>query len=410
MIGRKLTRVGMVATAMISGALSTGALQAQPVPNPVVVAPKLKSPEAQPDGRVTFRLFAPKALEVTLNGDWIGGTDLPMTKDADGVWSITTAPLSPELYGYWFHVDGVRALDPNNSETQRDGIRFNSLVMVNGAQSDPWTFKDVPHGTIEQVWYPSPTLKMGQRRMYVYLPAEYKKKPNAKYSVLYLLHGGGGDEDAWVNMGRASIIMDNLIAAGKAQPMIVVMPNGNAAQSVSQGFGYGPTPSLQQATAPLPNATPATAADPNAPRPAPLYAGAFPESLVKDVIPFVEQSYRVKANPANRAIAGLSMGGGHTISITNNNPDTFDYIGVFSGGGSVSNPSWGAPVAAFGKGNVKLYWTGAGTTDFAMLRTKALHAELKAAGLPTSYKEIPGNHYWFIWRDFLADFTPRIFR
>ena len=140
------------------------------------------------------------------------------------------------MYGYWFMVDGVRALDPSNSETERDGSRYNSMVMVDGAESAMWTFKDVPHGTVEQIWYPSPTLHMDRRRMYVYLPPSYEKDKNKKYPVLYLLHGGGGDEDAWTTMGRATIIMDNLIASGKAVPMIVVMPNGNATQSVAPGL------------------------------------------------------------------------------------------------------------------------------------------------------------------------------
>ena len=227
------------------GPLSLPGAWAQPAAAPVAASPAVRSPEALPDGRVTFRLLAPRANEVTLNGDWIGATNLPMVKGADGVWTTTVGPLAPELYGYWFSVDGVRALDPSNSETERDGSRFSSLVMVDGPASAAWRFSDVPHGTIEQVWYPSPTLKMSQRRMYVYLPPGYRDGRRT-FPVLYLLHGGGGDEDAWTTMGRASVIMDNLIAAGKAEPMVVVMPNGNDEQTVSQGFGYGPIPSAQQ--------------------------------------------------------------------------------------------------------------------------------------------------------------------
>ena len=167
-----------------------------------------------------------------------------MTKDESGVWSTTIGPLAPQLWGYWFLVDGVKALDPNNGETQRDGSRYDNLLMISGPESEWWDFKDVPHGTVQAVWYPSPTLKMTSRRMTVYMPPGYEASTQ-KYPVLYLLHGGGGDEDAWLTMGRANIIMDNLIAAGKAKPMIVVMPNGNAAQSVSQGFGFGPTPAPQ---------------------------------------------------------------------------------------------------------------------------------------------------------------------
>jgi enterochelin esterase-like enzyme len=383
---------------------------AQPQPNPVATpAVKLKSPEIS-SGAVTFRLLGPKATEVTLNGSWIGATNLPMTKDDSGVWSTTINGLTPQMYGYWFLVDGVRALDPSNSETERDGSRFNSMVMVSGPASDQWTFKDVPHGTLEQIWYPSPTLHMDQRRMYVYLPPNYEKDRAKKYPVLYLLHGGGGDEDAWTVMGRATVIMDNMIASGKTVPMIVVMPNGNATQSVSQGFGYGPTPSLTQVTAPAPNPAPV---DPNAPRvqrpPAP-YAGSYPESLVKDIIPFVEKTYRVIPDKAHRAIAGLSMGAAQTVVTTNNNPKTFDYIGVFSGGGRVGDPEFEGQLDEIKKDKVKLYWTAAGDIDMAHAGTVALEADLKAKGFPTAYKEIPGRHYWFLWRDFLADFSTQIFK
>ena len=402
---------------MLASLTLPGLAIAQPQPNPVVAPAKLKSPEVSSDSKITFRLSAPNAAKVLLEGSWLGGVDLPMTKDSSGVWSTTVGPLNPQLYGYWFIVDGVRVNDPSNSETERDGSRYNTMVMVPGPAADLWTFKDVPHGTLEQIWYPSPTLKMDQRRMYVYLPAEYNANPNKKYPVLYLLHGGGGDEDAWTVMGRATIIMDNLIASGRALPMIVVMPNGNATQSVSQGFGYGPIPSPQQVVAPSPNpvnAPPAaagvrdgqTAGSVFAP-----YAGSYPESLVKDVIPFVEKTYRVVPDKAHRAIAGLSMGGGQTIVATNNNPDAFAYIGVFSSGvQNASDPTFLSQLDGIKKAGVKFYWTGAGDIDQAHDRTVALEAALKAKGFPTSYKEIPGRHYWFLWRDFLGDYASLIFK
>jgi dipeptidyl aminopeptidase/acylaminoacyl peptidase len=165
---------------------------AQPAPAPAV---RLKSPEIGSDHKVTFRLKAPDAAKVTLNGSWIGAVDLPMTKDDAGVWSTTIGPMTPQMYGYWFMVDGARVIDPNNSETERDGSRFNSMLMVSGPESSWWDFKDVPHGTVEQIWYPSPTLHLDQRRMYVYLPPNYEQNKDKKYPVLYLLHGGGGDEE-----------------------------------------------------------------------------------------------------------------------------------------------------------------------------------------------------------------------
>ena len=389
-------------------------------------APRIVSPEIHPDKTVTFRLSAPKAGEVTLNGSWEGATNIRMNKGEDGVWSVSVGPLGDQLWGYWFLVDGVKALDPGNAETQRDGLRYDNLLMISGPADDLWDFKDVPHGTVHQVWYPSATLKQPRRRMYVYTPPNYDAGTE-KYPVLYLLHGGGGDEDAWTVMGRAPIILDNLIAQGKARPMIVVMPNGNASQTVSQGFGFGPTPARQQVQAPAPPPVQAATgglginrgAAPAAGTPTntagrggtqQAYAGSFPESLVKDVIPFVEKTYRVIANKDNRAIAGLSMGGGHTLTATNNNPGVFGYIGVFSSGPRTIDAAYESQIDAVKAGGVKFYWTGAGTTDMARQGTMNLHALLEKHGFKTSYKEIPGAHYWFLWRDFLGDYASILFR
>ena len=405
-----------------------GIAYAQPQPSLQAAPARLSSPEVSADRHITFRLLAPKAAEVTLNGNWDGVNELPMTKDEKGVWSVTVGPLAPQLYGYAFTADGVRALDPSNSETEREGSRYYSMVMVNGPESEAWTFKDVPHGTVEEIWYPSPTLKMDQRRMAVYLPPGYQAETTKKYPVLYLLHGSGADEDAWTIAGRANVIMDNLIAAGKSVPMIVVMPNGTAKQSVSQGYGYGPIPyPLTQFPPPPPQPAQAPAEllgphqDPYAhfppadPRNLPSnpyrtfpYAG-YPESLVKDVIPFVEKTYRVQVDKGHRAIAGLSMGGWQTSQIALNNPDMFDYIGVFSGAG-LGIGQFDAQLDAIKKAGVKLYWTGAGDTDLAHNGMVALAAILKAKGFPTSYKEIPGRHGWFVWRDFLADYATQIFK
>jgi enterochelin esterase family protein len=360
---------------------------------------------------VTFRLAAPKANEVTLNGSWEGARDIKMAKDDGGIWSVTVGPLGAQLWGYWYLVDGVKALDPGNGETQRDGSRIDNLLMISGPESDLWDFKDVPHGTIHSVWYPSPTLKQDRRRMYIYTPPGYEAN-QTRYPVLYLLHGGGGDEDAWVTMGRANVILDNLIAAGKAKPMIVVMPNGNATQTVSQGYAYGPTPAPQAVVAPAPPPLQAAAGGGRGAvaRPPQPYPGSYPESLVKDVIPFVEKTYRVVANKDNRAIAGLSMGGGHTLMATNNNPGLFGFIGVFSSGPRTVDEAYEKQLAAVKAGGVKFYWTGAGTTDMAREGTMNLHSLLEKQGFKTTYKEIPGSHYWFLWRDFLGDFGSILFR
>src|SRR5919108_4710955 len=372
----------VVALLVVATATLTGRQAIRPAP--------LKSPEVHADRTVAFRLLAPKATEVTLNGSWDSGTNLKMTKDEAGVWTATVGPLAPQLWGYWFMVDGVKALDPNNAETQRDGARYDNLLMISGPESEWWDFKDVPHGTVQAVWYPSPTLKLASRRMMVYTPPGYEEGKQ-KYPVLYLLHGGGGDEDAWLTMGRANIIMDNLIAAGKAKPMIVVMPNGNATQSVSQGFGYGPTPARQS------GAGRGGAVQ--------SYAGSYPESLVKDVIPFVEKRFRVPSSKDDRAIAGLSMGGGHTLAATNNNPGTFAYIGVFSSGPQVVDETFQKQLEAVKAGGVKFYWLGAGTHAMARDRTVTLSELVKKDGFNTTYREIPGRHYWFLWRDFLVHYV-----
>ena len=384
----------------------------QAAPGRGAAAPRPVSPEIHADRTVTFRLSAPKASEVTLNGSWEAARDIKMSKDDGGIWSVTVGPLTAQLWGYWYLVDGVKALDPGNGETERDGSRIDNLLMISGPESDLWDFKDVPHGTIHTVWYPSPTLKQDRRRMYIYTPPGYEAN-QTRYPVLYLLHGGGGDEDAWVTMGRANVILDNLLAAGKAKPMIVVMPNGNATQTVSQGYAYGPTPAPQSVTAPAPPPLQAAAGGGRgavAPRPPQPYPGSYPESLVKDVIPFVEKTYRAIANKDNRAIAGLSMGGGHTLMATNNNPGVFGYIGVFSSGPRTVDEAYEKQLDAVKAGGVKFYWTGAGTTDMAREGTMNLHSLLEKHGFKTSYKEIPGSHYWFLWRDFLGDFGSILFR
>lgn len=406
--------------AVLLAAATAGAQPAAPA------RPQLpKSPEVHPDRTVTFRLSAPNANDVTLNGSWDNGTNIKMTKDETGIWSTTIGPLAPQLWGYWYIVDGVKALDPSNGETQRDGMRYDNLLMISGPESEPWQFKDVPHGTVQAVWYASPTLKLAQRRMMVYTPPGYETTTR-RYPVLYLLHGGGGDEDAWLTMGRANIILDNLIAQGKVTPMIVVMPNGNATQTVSQGYGYGPIPRAQAVIAPAPPPVQAAQA-PGALRGsqgAPeqgrggggrgmqpqVYAGSYPESLVKDVIPFVEKRYRVIADKDHRAIAGLSMGAGHTLLATQNNPGVFGYIGVFSGGTRNPDEAFENQLEAVKQGGVKFYWLGAGSTDMAREGTMKLHELVQKHGFKTTYREIPGRHYWFLWRDFLANFAPLMFQ
>jgi enterochelin esterase family protein len=368
---------------------------------------RLASPEIAADGRVTFRIYASAATDVRLHGDWSNGVSVGMTKNADGVWSVTVGPLSPDLYTYWFSVDGVRALDPSNSETQRGGNRFSSLLMISGEQSHWWDFQSVPHGSVEQVWFASPILNHPQRRVSVYLPPGYHDNGAQRYPVLYLLHGGGGDEDAWIDQGRVPVILDNLIAAGLAAAMIVVMPNGNDGDIVAQGAGLGPTPSAAQTDRGPIDMSRFALERPQIPLP---YQGTFQESLARDLIPFIERTYRVRRNAKHRAIAGLSLGAAQTVFISANNPALFDYIGVFSGGGLVGDPAFEAQLDALARSRPVLYWTGAGDVDISRQRMTALYNAALAHGLPATYRETPGGHTWPVWRDFLVDFAPRLFK
>jgi enterochelin esterase family protein len=383
-------------------------------------APRVVSPEVLPDKRVTFRLRAPEASKVVLNGNWDNGTNIAMTKDDQGIWAVTVGPLGDQLWAYSFSVNGVKVLDLGNGEYQRDGSRYENLLMISGPASTTWEFKDVPHGAVQAIWYPSEILKKPGRRMYVYTPPDYHTS-NTRYPVLYLLHGGGGDEDAWVTMGRANIILDNLIAEAKAKPMIIVMPNGNAGQVVSQGYGYGPIPPATPAMAPAPppvqaaqQATAGRGAQPAQPapaaaRPAQAYEGSYPHSLVKEIIPFIDRNFRTVPNKDNRAIAGLSMGGGHTVSATNNNPGVFGWIAVWSAGGQ-NTEAFEKQLQAVKAAGVNHYWIGAGTTDFARQGSQTLFEVAKKVGLNTTYHESPGAHFWFIWRQFLTEFGSLIFK
>ena len=416
-----------VAIAML---LCASASFSQPMPGRGPQGPRVVSPEVLSDKKVTFRLLAPKAEAVVLTGSWDIGTNIPMTKDDQGLWSVTLGPLGEQLWWYSFVVDGVKVLDPGNGEYARDGNKYDNWLMIPGPFSDSWEFKaDVPHGAVQSVWYPSPILKQKGRRMYVYTPPDYMTS-NARYPVLYLLHGGGGDEDQWINLGRTNVIMDNLIAAGKVKPMIVVMPNGNANQIVAQGYGYGPIPRPIPARPGAGRGAAATGAGAaGAGRAAggaavaggapPAgggrgmmggpYEGSYPQSLVNEVIPFIDKNYRTIRNQDSRAIAGLSMGGMHTIQATNNNPGTFGWIAVWSAGGQ-DTPEFVDALTKLKSSGVKHYYVGAGTTDFARPGSEALFKTAQKAGLNTSWHETPGAHYYLIWRVFLGDFGSMLFR
>ena len=363
---------------------------------------KIVSPEVNADKTVTFRLDAPQAQKVQVAGDCIANNVADMQKDDKGVWSFTTEVLPSELYLYNFLVDGVRITDPASVYVIRDTNSMFSYFVVTGGKADNYMNNDVPHGTLSEVWYDSPTIGFS-RRLSVYTPAGYESSKE-KYPVLYLLHGMGGDEVAWVELGRATQILDNLIAQGKAKPMIVVMPNGNASEHAAPGTD---PKGLVQPTSNLPHTVDG------------LYETAFPE-----IISFVEKNYRVKADSQHRAIAGLSMGGFHTLYISINNPDKFDWMGMFS-----SAIIWGQKDAQYGNVYEDMYgklekmftpkkqnkhlFLAIGKEDFLYKANEDFRKHLDAMQYKPreyTYRESGGGHIWRNWRDYLVEFTQKLFR
>jgi enterochelin esterase-like enzyme len=378
---------------------------AAPPARPVFRMPSIiVSPEVLSDNKVTFRVMAPQATNVAVSGEWMPGfgTSESMAKNDTGLWTLTVGPLKPELYSYAFSVDGVRMIDPNNVQVRRDGTRYESFFIIPGLESDLYVQKeDVAHGTLAKRWYKSEILGIN-RRLYVYTPAGYETGAQ-KYPVFYLLHGAGGDEDAWTTMGRAVQIMDNLIAQGKAQPMIVIMTNGNANQSGAQNDIPQPAAQRQMGMADYMK-----------------YAGKFEESLVKDIVPFIEKNYRTYTDKDHRAIAGLSMGGMHTQTITNNNPGMFSYIGVYSMGLMNFGPQQqdaaklaeerDAKIEALKNSGYKLYWIGCGKDDFLYQSVIELRNTLDKHGFKYTYRESTGGHTWANWRIYLSEFAPLLFK
>ena len=366
-------------------------------------AAKVRSPEVLADGRITLRLLAPKATEVLVQGNWAGGRGLAMIKDASGVWSVTTAALQPELWNYTFSVNGVRTLDPSNYNVVRDGTGFMNTVLVPGEASATFQTRAVPHGTLTTEWFQS-TAPKAARRMIVYTPPGYKDS-TAKYPVLYLLHGSGGDEEAWDARGVANVIMDNLIAEGKAKPMIVVMPNA-----------------YWNELATLDVAGPRTAPPPG------VGSGnqefePHEKAIVNDIIPFVEKHYRTLAGRENRAIAGLSMGAGIAVNVGVKRLDIFASVGVMSSGsfGGTSGEATGATLldkispgfladpAATNK-KLRVLFFSCGTEDPRIASLTKLEQDLSGRKINFTFKRYPGAHEWKVWRHSLADMAPMLFR
>ncbi|MGO5243921.1 esterase [Prevotella sp. LCP21S3_D2] len=408
-----MKKITFLATALL---MSLGSFAQQALFDNVPVI----SPEVNANHTVTFRLKAPNAQKVQVTGDFLapktidtpmGKYDAPgvadMTKDEKGVWTFTSQTLSPELYSYNLLLDGVKIVDPGSVYITRDITSETNIFILSdkkGDCGDLYTVNEVPHGNVSKVWYDSPTLKM-QRRMTVYTPAGYDKGKD--YPVLYLLHGAGGDEDAWTTLGRAQHILDNLIATGKAKPMVVVMTNGNpncqaapgewsAGQYIPSFYGYQ-------------GAKPAATMD-----------ESFP-----DVMNYVESHYKVAKDKAHRAICGLSMGGGHSFDISRRFPTKFDYIGLFSAGLHVGttgdfrndfykqlqgNEEAKTQLATLFKNKPKLYWIGMGKTDFLYKSSADLRRYFDEKGYKYTYLETEGGHIWRNWRVYLTEFSQKIFK
>lgn len=371
--------------------------------------PQFTTPEVNPDKTVTFRLVAPSAHDVKITGDFLpaetmhtefGDFDGPGTvalvKGEDGVWTYTTPePLAPELYSYSLIVDGFKTTDPGNVFVIRDTASLTNVFLVDGDYADLYKVNDVPHGTVSKVWYDSPSLGM-KRRMTVYTPAGYEQSDD-RYPVFYLLHGMGGDENAWTELGRAAQILDNLIAQGKVEPMIVVMTNGNAAMQAAPGetsMGFLP-PTTQ-----LPKTMDGS------------FEASFPE-----IVSYIDSNYRTKADKAHRAIAGLSMGGFHSMHISKEYPDMFDYVGLFSAAilprDGVSSPIYDDMDRKLAKQFAqapKLYWIAIGDKDFLYQANADYRRLLDEKGYKYQYRESPEGHIWKNWRIYLSEFAPMLFK
>jgi len=386
MNGSKTKNLMIVATVLLVFATTYTALAQPPRPR----GPRVISPEVAADRHITFRILAPKSEEVLLSGSDIPGVGqgAAMTKDPNGVWEVTLGPVESGAYRYNFNVDGVSVIDPRNPSTSESNMNTWSLVYVPGA--DFMDTRDVPHGAIAEVTYYSKSLKRF-RRMHVYTPPRYESG-EGKYPIFYLLHGAFDCDDSWTSVGRAGFILDNLIAAKKAKPMVVAMPAGHTGPF---RFG-GSRPSVDE----------------------------FSQDFLNDLKPYVEKHYRVYTDRQHRAMAGLSMGGGQTLNIAFPNLEEFAYIGVFSSGifslgrrgpQDESQPSWEEQNKEVLdnvelKKRLKLIWFATGRDDFLIETSRSTVELLKKHGFDVVFKETEGGHTWINWRNYLNEFAPQLFQ
>lgn len=359
-----------------------------------------RSVEIMPDRTVIFRIKAPQAQHVQVNGTWPTSLGRSVKLELkDTLFEGKVGPLPADAYEYEFIVDGLPTLDPHSNLVTRDGPWIQNFLLVPGPESTVYDAQDVPHGTVTSIWYQAKSLDL-TRRMHVYLPPGYDQG-TTKYPVMYLLHGGGGDEEGWLDRGRANYILDNLIAAGKAVPMVVVITNGNPLHSAAP---------LSRSLSRQVTITPGIAS---------MASGKFEESLINEVIPFVEANFRVYRDAAHRALTGFSMGGYQTQNITNRYPDTFQYIGVMSmglfssalrGSGEYVKDEHVRQLKALQAAKPKLYWIGMGKDDFLYQSGVKLRELYDEIGFKYTYRENEGHHDWTSWRLYLAEFAPLLFK
>ena len=355
----------------------------------------LRSPEVGTNGHVTFRLYAPDARQVSLQAEGHEATpDItpqelakstsgsPMTRGADGVWTIDFGPIQPGVYRYTFSVDGMQTTDPRNPASSESLNALRSLYEVPGAAFLEYK-ADIPHGAIASVWYAS-KVTGGLRRMHVYTPPGYATG-NHRYPVLYLLHGGGDTDDSWPTVGRAGAILDNLIAEHKATPMLVVMPAGHISRDFQLRTGQNT-----------------------------MGHDAFNEDLVGSLLPYIDKNYLTIADRDHRALAGLSMGGLQTLTVSLTNSSLFSYVGVFSSGWfpQMQEQVEKTDLAQYKTNGqpFKLYWVGAGKYDIAKTNSEASVDLLKKFGITPLIHDSAGFHAWNNWHDYLALFAPQLFR
>jgi enterochelin esterase-like enzyme len=355
--------------------------------------PAVVSPQVNADKTMTLRFRAPNAKEVSVIGE-LDGKPHPMTKGDDGVWTATIGPLAPDVYNYQFNVDGVVAMDPVNPSVKLGFGAFPpaNLVEIPGDGLQFYDAKPVPHGTVRFETYESKTVS-GPRTLWIYTPPGYDKG-TTRLPVFYLLHGSGNIDSSWILTGRANLIMDNLIAEGKTKPMIIVNPLGYA----RQGVGLGPEAAAAAAPAGPGGAT---------------GGGAFGKDLLEDVIPYVEKTFRTLPGADNRALGGLSMGGGQTAAIGFSHPDLFHYIVIMSAGSAnaaETYPDFFNNAAATNK-KIKLLWMGVGKDDTLVgAGAKALDESLTAKGITHTFRLTEGRHEWVVWRHHLNEVAPLLFR